>query len=51
MAPMPARIYGKVTEAKVAGAGLHEAHLHLTSVSPEIKGIIQGIIGIETSDG
>jgi len=51
MAPMTGKIYGKVTEVKVAGDGLQEAQLHFTSVSPEIKEVIQRLIGIEMPDG
>jgi class 3 adenylate cyclase/HAMP domain-containing protein len=51
MAPLTGKIYGKVTEVKFAGEGLHEAHLHFTSVSPEIKEVIQRLIGLETSNG
>ena len=45
-APLPGKIYGKVTETKVLDNNLHEAHIHFTSVSLEIQTFIQQLIGI-----
>jgi class 3 adenylate cyclase/HAMP domain-containing protein len=45
-APLPGKIYGKVTETKVLDNNLHEAHIHFTSVSLEIQRIIQQLLGI-----
>jgi len=46
MTPMPGKIYGKVTDSRVTGDNLHEGHIHFTSVSPEIKEVIQRLIGV-----
>jgi sigma-B regulation protein RsbU (phosphoserine phosphatase) len=45
LAEMPGKIYGKVTAIKPAGDQLQEAHLHFTSVSPELYRLIQQAAG------
>jgi class 3 adenylate cyclase/HAMP domain-containing protein len=48
MTPMPGKVYAKITETKVVGDNLHEGHLRFTSVSPEIKEVIQRLTGAES---
>jgi hypothetical protein len=50
MTPLPGKAYGKVTEIKIINENPGEAQIHFTSVSPEIRKIIQRVIGFFASN-